>query len=42
MTIRLPLNDLKTMGGDCLAALLQEGHTGPILGAAVYEQEHAD
>ena len=42
MTIRLPLNDLKTMGGDCLAALLQEGRTGPILGAAVYEQNQAD
>lgn len=42
MTIRLPLNDLKTMGGDCLAALLQEGRTGPILGAAVYEQTQAD
>ena len=39
MSLRLPLKDLKTMGGDCLAALLQAGSGGPILGAALYEQE---
>ncbi|HEV7463553.1 MAG TPA: DUF1223 domain-containing protein [Methyloceanibacter sp.] len=37
MTIRLPLKDLKTMGGDCLVALLQVENAGPILGAAEYE-----
>ena len=39
MSLRLPLKDLKTMGGDCLVTLLQVGSTGPILGAALYEQE---
>ena len=34
MTLRLPLKDLKTMGGDCLVALLQVENAGPILGAA--------
>jgi hypothetical protein len=37
MTLRLPLQDLKTMGGDCLMALLQVENAGPILGAAEYE-----
>ncbi|MGB2932157.1 MAG: DUF1223 domain-containing protein [Methyloceanibacter sp.] len=36
MTLRLPLKDLKTMGGDCLFALLQVENTGPILGAAEF------
>ena len=39
MSLRLPLKDLKTMGGDCLVTLLQVGNGGPILGAALYEQE---
>lgn len=39
MLIRLPLKDLKTMGGDCLVALVQVGNGGPVLGAALYEQE---
>ncbi len=39
MSIRLPLKDLKTMGGDCLVALVQVSNGGPILGAALYEQE---
>jgi hypothetical protein len=39
MSLRLPLRDLKTMGGDCLVTLLQVGSSGPILGAALYEQE---
>lgn len=34
MTLRLPLKDLKAMGGDCLVALLQVENAGPILGAA--------
>jgi hypothetical protein len=37
MTLRLPLKDLKTMGGDCLMALVQVENSGPILGAAEYE-----
>jgi hypothetical protein len=37
MTLRLPLKDLKTMGGDCLFALLQVEDYGPILGAAEFE-----
>jgi len=37
MTLRLPLKDLKTMGGDCLFALLQVEDSGPILGAAEFE-----
>jgi len=39
MTLRLPLKELKTMGGDCLVTLLQVGSAGPILGAALYEQK---
>jgi hypothetical protein len=34
MTLRLPLKDLKAMGGDSLVALLQVENAGPILGAA--------
>jgi hypothetical protein len=37
MTLRLPLKELKAMGGDCLVALLQVENAGPILGAAEYE-----
>jgi hypothetical protein len=37
MTLRLPLKDLKTMGGDCLVALVQVENSGPILGAAEFE-----
>jgi hypothetical protein len=37
VTLRLPLKDLKAMGGDCLFALLQVEDSGPILGAAEYE-----
>lgn len=37
ITLRLPLKDLKTMGGDCLFALLQVEDSGPILGAAEFE-----
>lgn len=37
ITLRLPLKDLKTMGGDRLFALLQVEDSGPILGAAKYE-----
>jgi hypothetical protein len=39
MSLHLPLKDLKMMGGDCLVTLLQAGSGGPILGAALYEQE---
>ncbi len=39
ITLRLPLKDLKTMGGDCLFALLQVEDSGPILGAAEFEQK---
>lgn len=38
MTLKLPLKDLKTMGGDCLIALVQVENAGPILGAAEYER----
>jgi len=38
MTLKLPLKDLKTMGGDCLVALLQMENGGPILGAAQYDR----
>lgn len=38
MTLRLPLKDLKAMGGDCVVALLQVENAGPILGAAEYER----
>jgi len=41
MTFRLPLKDLKTMGGDCMVALLQVENSGPILGAAQYERKSA-
>jgi hypothetical protein len=37
MTIRLPLKELKTRGGDCLVALLQVENAGPILGAAEHD-----
>lgn len=37
MTLRLPLKDLKTMGGDCVIALVQVENSGPVLGAAEYE-----
>jgi hypothetical protein len=37
ITLRLPLKDLKTMGGDCLFALLQVEDSGPILGGAEFE-----
>ena len=40
MTLRLPLKDLKTMGGDCLVALLQVENAGPILGAAAIDYAH--
>jgi hypothetical protein len=38
MTLRLPIKDLKAMGGDCLVALLQVENAGPILGAAQYDR----
>jgi hypothetical protein len=38
MTLRLPLKELKTMGGDCVMALLQVENAGAILGAAEYER----
>ena len=38
MTLRLPLKDLKTIGGDCLVALLQVENGGPILGVAEYDR----
>jgi hypothetical protein len=37
MTLKLPLKELKAMGGDCLVALLQVENAGAILGAAEYE-----
>jgi hypothetical protein len=37
MTLRLPLKDLKAMGGDCLVALLQMENAGPILGVAEFK-----
>jgi hypothetical protein len=37
IALRLPLKDLKAMGGDCLFALLQVEDSGPILGAAEFE-----
>ncbi len=39
MTLRLPLDELQTIGGDCLVAMLQVGGLGPILGAAAYERK---
>lgn len=44
-TLRLPIKELKTMGGDCLVAVLQQGDAGPILGVAKYEpkeEQHAE
>jgi hypothetical protein len=38
MTLRLPLKDLKTKGGDYLMVLLQVEGAGPILGAAEFDQ----
>jgi hypothetical protein len=38
MTLRLPLKELKSIGGDCLVALLQLENSGPILGAAQYDR----
>jgi len=38
MSLRLPLKDLKIMGGDCLVALLQVESVGPILGAAEFRR----
>jgi len=39
MTLRLPLTELQTIGGDCLVAMLQVEGLGPILGAAAYERK---
>jgi hypothetical protein len=41
MTLKLPLKDLKAMGGDCLVALLQVENVGPILGVAEFEVKGA-
>ena len=38
ITLRLPLKDLKTKGGDYLMVLLQVEGAGPILGAAEFDQ----
>ena len=38
MSLRLPLKDLHAIGGDCLVAMLQVEGSGPILGAAAYDQ----
>lgn len=38
MTLRLPLKDLRGIGGDCFVAMVQVENMGPILGAAFYEQ----
>jgi hypothetical protein len=38
ITLRLPLKDLKTRGGDYLMVLLQVEGAGPILGAAEFDQ----
>jgi len=38
MTLKLPLKDLKTMGGDCLVALLQVENGGPVLGVTQYDR----
>jgi len=38
MTLRLPLKDLKTIGGDSLVALLQVENGGPVLGVAQYDR----
>jgi hypothetical protein len=37
MTLRLPLKELKAMGGDCLVGLLQVENAGLILGAAEHD-----
>ena len=37
LALRLPLKDLKAMGGDCLFALLQVEDSGPVFGAAEFE-----
>jgi hypothetical protein len=39
MTLRLPLDELQTIGGDFLVAMLQVEGLGPILGAAAYERK---
>jgi len=39
MSLRLPLKDLQTIGGDCLVAMLQVEGSGPVLGAAAYERD---
>lgn len=38
MTLRLPLKDLQTIGGDCLVTMLQVENAGPVLGVAEYNQ----
>jgi hypothetical protein len=38
-TLKLPLKELKTRGGDCLVALLQADKGGPILGVAEYKRD---
>ena len=38
ITLRLPLKQLKTRGGDYLMVLLQVESAGPILGAAELDQ----
>lgn len=38
MELKLPLKELRTIGGDCLVAMLQVEGAGPILGAASYER----
>lgn len=39
MTLRLPLKELHTIGGECLVAMLQVEGSGPVLGAAAYERD---
>jgi hypothetical protein len=39
MTLRLPLKDLQTIGGDCLVAMVQVEGAGPVLGVAAYERK---
>lgn len=38
MTLKLPLKELETRGGDCLIALVQVENAGPILGIAEFER----
>ena len=38
MTLRLPLKDLQTIGGDCLVTVLQVENAGPVLGVAEYDR----